>query len=170
MSFRARAFLNCTRIPRTEPSYIVVLCAGQRPPQLGRSSENSFLKGSVLPHVFTSEFCRRSSSWGKRSMSLHRIQEIRNLVNVFTNNVFVAPNCSRCVVLKLYVSCNSQIVITCLEVVWWKHITYIKWVLSLLCGGYRILKRLGGWLECLIVTVNRRTSYIQSAEFHVGGI
>jgi len=49
-------------------------------------------------------------------MSLHGIQEIRNLLNVFANNVSVAPNYSRCV--KLYVSCNFQIVITCLEVVW----------------------------------------------------
>jgi hypothetical protein len=45
------------------------------------------------------------------------IQKIRNLLNVFANNVFVASNYSRYVVLKLYVSCNSQIVITCLEVV-----------------------------------------------------
>jgi len=51
-------------------------------------------------------------------MSLHGIQEIRNLFYVFANNVFVASNYSRCVLLKLYVSCNSQIVITCLEVVW----------------------------------------------------
>lgn len=51
-------------------------------------------------------------------MSLHGIQEIHNLLNVFANNVFVASKYSRCVVLKLYVSCNSQIVIVCLEVVW----------------------------------------------------
>lgn len=50
-------------------------------------------------------------------MSFHGIQEIPNLLNVFANSVFVASNYSRCVVLKLYVSCNSQIVITCLEVV-----------------------------------------------------
>jgi hypothetical protein len=119
MSFRARAVLNCTRIPRTETSIVhTVLCAGQRPPQLGRSSENSVLKGSVLLHFFTSELCSRSSSCGKRSMSLHGIQEIRNLLNVFANNVFVASNYSRCVVLQLYVSYNSQNVITCLEVVW----------------------------------------------------
>jgi len=51
-------------------------------------------------------------------MSLRGIQEIRNLLNVFANYVFVPSNYSCCVVLKLYVSCNSQIVITCLEVVW----------------------------------------------------
>jgi len=50
--------------------------------------------------------------------SCRGIQEFRNLLNVFGNNVFVASNYSRYVVLKLYVSCNSQIVITCLEVVW----------------------------------------------------
>jgi hypothetical protein len=37
-------------------------------------------------------------------MSLQGIQVIRNLLNVFANNVFVASNYSRCVVVKLYVS------------------------------------------------------------------
>jgi len=100
-------------------------------------------------------------------MSLRGIQEIRNLLNVFANNVFVATNYSRCVVLKLHAICNSQI-ITRLEAVWWIHIAYIKCVLlGSTLWRLQDIEETEGWLECLIVTVNQRTYYIQ---FHVGGI
>jgi len=97
MSFRARAVLNCTRIPRSEPSYIQSCVQVNVLHSWIGVPKTQFLKVAFYC-TFLQVFYCRSWSWGKRSMSLHGIQEIRNLVNIFANNVFIASNYSRCVV------------------------------------------------------------------------